>query len=659
MTTAAPRAIRLCGTEQVDPQLRTLRAGPLSVEFDNGAIRYVRIGGVEVLRGISFLVRDENWGTETPVLDDLQIDEKPDAFSVAYRGTCAGACGRLVYQARIAGGSDGALSFVVEAEPETDVLTNRTGFVVLHPIEGLAGKPVKVLHEDGREKLSLFPDYIDPRRPFTDIRALSHEIVPGIWATCTMEGDAFEMEDQRNWSDASYKTYVRPLRRPWPYRLPKGEKFTQAVRLQLLGTLPAGSSKNPDPSITLTIGRAIGRVPRIGIGVAADEAKHAFEVAELIRPLAPQWVVCQVDLRFGHGQDELEGYTALAQLTGAGVVLEIITKGTLDPFGELAPLADAVQTLRLNPEAVSVFPAQDMKSVQPGAPWPAMPTFEQNYAAARRAFPGVPLGGGMAAYFTELNRKRPPTGALDYATFTTCPNVHAADDVSVMETLQAIPHLIRSTRAFMGDRLPLRIGPSQLGCRENPYGKSTAPNEANGRVCLSRIDPRQRGLFNAAWTVGYFAACAREGIEAVAFGDFTGPFGYVYRKADFVQPWFDEQDGRMVYPAFHVMAGLSKLSGATLLSVATSGTDSIAAIAAEKDGRTTLWLSNLTAKKQSVQLSDTPNSARIALLAADQFERAAADPNFMESPGRRLDDQFISLDAYAVARVDLHRSSST
>ncbi|WP_292590877.1 hypothetical protein [Mesorhizobium sp.] len=529
---------------------------------------------------------------------------------------------------------------------------------MLHPIEGLAGKPVKVLHEDGREELSLFPDYIDPKCPFTDIRALSHEIVPGIWATCTMEGDAFEMEDQRNWSDASYKTYVRPLRRPWPYRLPKGEKFTQVVRLQLLGTLPAGTSKNPNPSINLTIGGAIGRVPRIGIGVAAVEAKHALEVPELIRRLAPQWMVCRVDLRFGHGQDELESCAALAQLTGAGVVLEIITKGTLDPFSELAPLADAVQRLGLNLEAVSVFPAQDMKSVQPGAPWRAMPTFEQNYSAARRAFPRVPLGGGMAAYFTELNRKRPPTGALDYATFTTCPNVHAADDVSVMETLQAIPHLIRSTRAFMGDRLPLRIGPSQLGCRENPYGKSTAPNEANGRVCLSRIDPRQRGLFNAAWTVGYFAACARERIEAVAFGDFTGPFGYIYRKADFVQPWFDQQDGRMVYPAFHVMAGLSKLNGATLLSVGTSGADSIAAIAAEKDGRTTLWLSNLTAKKQSVQLLDTPISARIALLAADQFERAAADPNFMESSGGQL-DEFISLDAYAVARVDLHRSSST
>lgn len=659
MTSAASRAIRLCGTEQFEPAPRTLRAGALSVEFDNGALRYIRIGGLEVLRGIAYLVRDENWGTYSPVLDDLQIDERPDAFSVAYRATCGAASGRLTYQARISGRSDGALSFIAQAEPETDFLTNRTGFIVLHPIETLAGMPVKVLREDGSEELSLFPGDIDPKCPFTDIRALSHEIGPGIWATCTMEGDVFEMEDQRNWSDASYKTYVRPLRRPWPYSLPQGQKFTQSIRLDVLGTLPVARPQQRNPTTSLTIGAAAGRLPRIGVGVAADQAKHALEAAELIRRLAPRWMVCQIDLRFGHGQEELENYAALARLTGAGIVLEIITKGTLDPFGELEPVADAVRGIGLELEAVTVFPAQDMRSVQPGAPWPVMPSFHDSYAAARRAFPGIALGGGMAAYFTELNRKRPPAEALDYVTFTTCPSVHAADDVSVMETLQAIPHQIRSAHAFMGDRVPLRIGPSQLGCRENPYGSSTAPNAANARVCLSRIDPRQRGLFNAAWTLGYFAACAREEIEAIAFGDFTGPFGHIYRRADFVQPWFDQQDGRMIFPAFHVLAGLSELGGGTLRSVEISGADSIAAIAAERGGHVTLWIANLTAKTHSVQLSDAPSGACIALLGADEFERAATDPNFMESSATPLEDQFISLGSYAVARVDLGPSSST
>ncbi|RVA49959.1 hypothetical protein EN933_17680, partial [Mesorhizobium sp. M7A.F.Ca.US.001.01.1.1] len=142
-------------------------------------------------------------------------------------------------------------------------------------------------------------------------------------------------------------------------------------------------------------------------------------------------------------------------------------------------------------------------------------------------------------------------------------------------------------------------------------------------------------------------------------GDFTGPFGHIHRKADFVQPWYDQQDGRTVYPAFHVMAGLSRLGGATLLSVGTSGADAIATIAAEKDWRVTLWVANLTSKAQSVKLPDAPSSARIALLGAEQFERAATDPNFMESTARPLDDQFISLDAYAVARVDLDLPFST
>ena len=46
--------------------------------------------------------------------------------------------------------------------------------------------------------------------------------MPGVFATVRMEGDAFEMEDHRNWTDASFKTYVRPLALPWPYVLPAG-----------------------------------------------------------------------------------------------------------------------------------------------------------------------------------------------------------------------------------------------------------------------------------------------------------------------------------------------------------------------------------------------------------------------------------------------------
>ena len=49
------------------------------------------------------------------------------------------------------------------------------------------------------------PDLIEPWQPFKSIRAITHSVRPGV-RECRMEGDMFEMEDQRNWSDASYKT---------------------------------------------------------------------------------------------------------------------------------------------------------------------------------------------------------------------------------------------------------------------------------------------------------------------------------------------------------------------------------------------------------------------------------------------------------------------
>ena len=69
---------------------------------------------------------------------------------------------------------------------------------------------------------------------FTEVPAtLTHTVVAGVTAECRMEGDTFEMEDQRNWSDASYKTYVRPLALPWPYRIPAGEPVRQEIVLSV------------------------------------------------------------------------------------------------------------------------------------------------------------------------------------------------------------------------------------------------------------------------------------------------------------------------------------------------------------------------------------------------------------------------------------------
>ena len=77
--TDAARAVRLCGTTQPDVLGRVLTAGPLSVELDGGQLRYLTVSGVEVLRAVSFLVRDENWGTYIPVISGSALTSAPMA----------------------------------------------------------------------------------------------------------------------------------------------------------------------------------------------------------------------------------------------------------------------------------------------------------------------------------------------------------------------------------------------------------------------------------------------------------------------------------------------------------------------------------------------------------------------------------------------------
>jgi hypothetical protein len=75
------RAVKLCGTEEIDPPSRKLTAGPLTAELENGQLRYVAFNGVEALRGIAFLIRDQNWGTYTPRIDSLSVKEKAEGFN--------------------------------------------------------------------------------------------------------------------------------------------------------------------------------------------------------------------------------------------------------------------------------------------------------------------------------------------------------------------------------------------------------------------------------------------------------------------------------------------------------------------------------------------------------------------------------------------------
>lgn len=649
---AISKSIALCGTEQPDVVGRVLKAGPMQVEFDNGQLRYLRVHGTEVLRAIGFLVRDENWGTYIPKISALDIDERKDGFSISFHAVCSRRGQEIAYDAAIEGRADGSLEFSATATPKTDFLTARTGFVVLHPLKGVAGQPATAEHVDGKVVDSEFPPLINPVQPFLNLRSLTHEVVAGLKATVRMEGDTFETEDHRNWTDASFKTYVRPLARPWPYTLEAGRPVTQSIKVSLSGKVKAGGSAKAANVIDVKLGKPLReKLLPIGLGVPAEEADHAIDNLDLIKLAKPRILQLHYDPRDKHGLKLFYAYRVLAEQTGADAVLEIVVASIDQYQKELNDVAKLVEESGLKLSGVAVCPVGDLKSVLPDGDRPPAPPLEDLYEAARKAFPGIKLGGGMFSFFTELNRKRPPAEMLDFVMNTTCPIVHAADDRSVMETLEALPYQVKTARAYLG-KTPHRIGPSAIGCRDNPHGATFTPNPDNERICLVKADPRSRALFGAAWLLGYIATFARTGIESMTVGAPTGPLGVIYRRTNNTQPYFDSLPGRAVFPAYHVVAGLMNSSGQNLVESTSSNDEKVRCFAHSGNSGTTLWIANLTAQNQNVRITGGRGAMYGTVLDESSFEMATTRPIEFQKSWKVMSGKLI-LKPYAVAIISI------
>ena len=642
------------GIEHEEPTCVMLTAGALTAELVGGNLRTIRYRGREVLRGIAYLVRDKDWATYDSVLSELDVNQQTSSFTVRYRALCIDATTRqtLEYRADISGSADGTLTFHVVAHPKTPFLTARCGFAVLHPLEGVTGRPVTIEHVDGVIEDGVFPELIEPWQPFTEIRSIIHEVAPGVAACCRMEGDIFEMEDQRNWSDASYKTYVRPITLPWPYTMEQGIPNQQSIELHIEDSNPTLPVLVTGNTTRIEIGGEDGNFPAIGLVVSPDQTAAILDHPKLLEALRPQLLLFHFDPGAGHGLNELTSFARIAHQIArqfsSGSSTEFSLELPLPCQGdfrqELREIARQILDSGLPLSSWMLCPSVDRQSTPPGSAWPPCPPLADIYRAAREVFPALTLGGGMLSYFTELNRKRPPSDLLDFVSHCTCPIIHGADDRSVMQTLETLPHIVRSTRAFIADDKPYRIGPSTIGMRQNPYGSSVMENPEHRRIVMTMDDPRQTSLFAAAWMVGYAAGTAEGHLQALIAGSLTGPLGLV----SLVSESESQSNERLVvHPVFHVAKGLAELGQRPRLLCRSSEPGKVAAVAAVgRNGQTVLWLANLTSTNQQVLL---PRSDKIhSILQMD--ERDATTMRTVDSPSTtKLANSSLDLLPYAIA----------
>ncbi|HMH65421.1 MAG TPA: hypothetical protein VK515_07530, partial [Rhizomicrobium sp.] len=292
---------------------------------------------------------------------------------------------------------------------------------------------------------------------------------------------------------------------------------------------------------------------------------------------------------------------------------------------------------------VLALPESYLKSYQPAGPWPAGPKPQDLYKYAREAFPGAQVGGGVLTYFTELNRCRPDASQCDYILHGSTAITHAADDRSVIESLEGLSHTYRSGRALAQGR-DYRLGLTAIGMRTNPYGSGVVENVQQGRIAMAGADPRQRGLFAAAWAVGAVAATEGYDVASLALSAFVGPFGAIHRPESWPQPLYQESNTAMVYPVFHVVRFLSAMGGVARLSLqnASSG---IVGVASSEGSRTRLMLANLGTSLSRIQI---PDQAEIRILDVASFASAIRNSEWLDTSDPCQGSDLV-LDGFSVA----------
>ena len=267
--------------------VKKMRAGDLICDYEAGNLHAIRLGDTEIIRMLYGAVRDENWETIAATISDEQIKQNENAFIIEYTATYL--FGAISYKAYffIEGKADNSISFSMKGEALSSFKKNRIGLCVLHPITACAGRAVTITEPAGTVYQSSFPVNISPYQPFLNIQQMDWQTANGLQIQLQLKGDVFETEDQRNWTDSSYKTYCTPLHLPFPVTIEAGDTIEHSVILKV-----TQNESDPISFIANTITEEKVAFPKIGYCRANKQAVLTDELVMVFKQvMAPMHIL--------------------------------------------------------------------------------------------------------------------------------------------------------------------------------------------------------------------------------------------------------------------------------------------------------------------------------------------------------------------------------
>ncbi len=507
------------------------KAGAFSAELLDGRLLNIHVYGKKVIDEIYFALRDFNWKTIPYRIEHMESNVSDNGFVVQFDAIHDSKDIKYHWKGEIKGTADSVISFGFAGEADSSFLSNRIGFCVLHPAT-CANMECEVEHYSGEIEKGTFPARISPHQPFVDIKAITQFISDSEAVRIEFQGDIFEMEDQRNWTDASYKTYCTPLYLPFPVQTQMGSKCAQNITVSYKSSGEAANKAAIAQEMCAEDVACACRPIDIGSCISApltDKQLQRIELLELSH--------VRYDYYCDENNDKFD--EIIAQIVRMGSKALIALFFTRDWKQQLNEVYDKLLANEDSLAGILVY-EKNAKVIE-------QEVF--NEIRSKLLDIGCVIGSGTDAFFTQINRDPMDPEKMEFVAYSNNPQVHAFDNASIMATTQGQIANLKSC-AQMYPELPIWVTPITMKMRWNPDATGTEVRAVG--EAPRHVDNRQMSLFAAAWLIKSIAACIEGGAAGATYLEATGTCGLMEEDVLTRDYHFPAEEG-MLYPVYYAL----------------------------------------------------------------------------------------------------------
>lgn len=491
------------------PDTTRVEHGDFTFDLARAAVRNVRYKNVQIVDLLYTAIRPWDWSTLDPDQHREDVKVTGDICVITIKDSFAGS---LDAQTEITISKDNKFTVAYELRGLAEYSVNRWGICFCLNTADWMGSTVK---SQGNEYQ--LPATISPQRV---VDGVTQGLFPAanemLFAATDQRsikvvstGKVLEAEDQRNWTDNTYKIYSGSLSEPRPFVTSAGSLWRQSVTFEI----SPPNKQVPDGSKIVV--KEIESLPSIGLQFNTDSLlpldalntalflldidhiriNEEFLTAQKINTVSTNGLIVEAALLSSHSGDKLHR--------------------DIEHLNRQIPAGSRILIQREGREIVEIGDLPKNKSLSSFVP-------------------------GTDAYLVDLHRNKYEFG--ESISYSMVPTVHSSDIETIFKTLYTQRESIQFAQEFLAKQV--LVSPITFSTRGNPetgHARDQRINFANPEMAL-----RIRTIEGAAWTLGSIFALASAGAYSGTWHELFGEFGIIYPDGDAIK----------FSPTFHALAAL-------------------------------------------------------------------------------------------------------